>query len=102
MLAFFAYSIIPIMLYREGTYKKKEPEQENHLLILSYVSVGANSVLNSNCPDGCMVAGIPAHKIKDSEAWYIRDGAEYTRRVQECERLRSRQLNHSSKRHDMP
>lgn len=85
-----------------GFYLSTGAKVIRDITVGDYVSIGANSVLNSNCPDSCMVAGIPAHKVKDSEAWYIRDGAEYTRRVQECERLRSRQLNHSTKSHNMP
>lgn len=52
------------------------------------VSVGANSLVNSDFENNCMIAGSPAHKIKDSDAWYIRDGAEFSRRVNECEKLK--------------
>lgn len=58
------------------------------LTIGDYVSVGANSLVNRSFPDRCMVAGVPAQWIKESEPWYVRDGAEFSRRVNACEKLK--------------
>lgn len=41
---------------------------------------------------GMFVAGNPAQTIKKSEAWYIRDGEEYRRRVELCEEYRKKML----------
>lgn len=54
------------------------------------ISVGANSLVNKTQIEGeCLLAGVPAVRIKDSIPWYIRDGDEYTQRIDECEKLRS-------------
>lgn len=47
------------------------------------ITIGANSVVNKieDNVKNSMIAGIPAKVIKDSIAWYDRDGAEYQRRV---------------------
>lgn len=54
------------------------------------VSVGANSVVNKSFGSDCMIAGTPAKKIKDTEAWYIRDGKEYTNKVNLIEELKAK------------
>lgn len=57
------------------------------------ISVAANSVVNTSCAEsGVLLAGMPAKKVKNSEAWYVRDGACYQKRVQECLRLQERML----------
>ena len=72
----------------DGFYLSTGAKVIRDVNIGDYVSVGANSLVNHDCSDYCMVAGNPARKIKDSKEWYIRVGAEYTRRVQECEKLK--------------
>ena len=74
----------------DGFYLATGAKVVKDIEVGNYVSVGANSVVNTNVPDNCMVAGMPARTIKESEAWYHRDGAEYTRRVRECERLKEK------------
>lgn len=57
------------------------------------VSVGANSVVNRSFLEGnCMIAGAPALKKKDCEAWYIRDGKIYADRVKKVESLKCKLL----------
>lgn len=71
-----------------GLYLSTGAKIINDITIGNGVSVGANSVVNSNIPSYCMIAGAPARRIKDSDMWYYRDSIEYARRVQECEKLR--------------
>lgn len=54
----------------------------------SYVSVGANSVVNKDFPDNVMIAGTPAQVIKETEAWFIRDGEFYHNKVKRIEELK--------------
>lgn len=55
------------------------------------ISVGANSVVNKSFEDGnIMIAGAPAIKIKDAEAWFIRDGIDIQKRVEAVEDLKKR------------
>lgn len=53
------------------------------------VSVGANSVVNKSFEEGnIMIAGSPAKYIKNSDAWYVRDGQTYISRVNAVEKLK--------------
>lgn len=72
----------------DGFYLSTGAKVIRDVTIGNNVSVGANSLVNSEFENNCMIAGNPARKIKDSDAWYIRDGAEYSRRVNECEKLK--------------
>lgn len=54
------------------------------------ISVTANSVVNRDCThDNVLLAGAPATVIKDSPAWYVRDGATYSNRVAKVLQLKS-------------
>lgn len=53
------------------------------------VTLAANSVCTKSFEEGnVLLAGIPAIKKSESEAWYIRDGATYYERVKRIEELR--------------
>lgn len=54
------------------------------------VSVGANSVVNKSFPSNCMIAGVPAVRIKDAVAWYERDGEFYANKVKRVEELKQK------------
>lgn len=57
------------------------------------ISVGANSVVNKSFTESnIMIAGAPAKYIKNTDAWYKRDGSKYTDRVNAIEQLK-RDLN---------
>jgi serine O-acetyltransferase len=59
------------------------------LILGNNVSVGANSLVNDSfCEDNIVIGGMPAHKIKGSDSWYVRDGSEYSNRVKEVERIK--------------
>lgn len=63
-----------------------------NITIPDNISVGSNSLLNNskNITKNSLVVGQPAEKIKDSEAWYIRDGQFYLEKVLKCEELRKK------------
>lgn len=51
------------------------------------VTIGANSLVNKAIAgDNILIGGSPAKVIKDSEAWFIRDG--FKKRIDEIERLK--------------
>lgn len=54
------------------------------------VSVAAHSLVNKKCQfvSNVLIGGCPAQKLKETEPWYIRDGAEYGRRVKECKKIK--------------
>jgi len=54
------------------------------------ISIGANSLVNKSFESNVMIAGSPAMKIKGSQAWYIRDGELYQKKVQLVEGLKNR------------
>ena len=54
------------------------------------VSVGANSVVNKSFGSDCMIAGAPAKRIKDAEAWFVRDGEFYANKVKTIEELKAK------------
>ena len=61
--------------------------------IADNVSVGCNAVVYKDVEDPEMlVAGNPAQIIKQSGAWYVRDGEEYNCRVALCEEYRKKML----------
>lgn len=53
------------------------------------ISIGANSLVNkSHEKSQCLIAGMPAKEIKETETWYNRDGEKYIVRVEKCEELK--------------
>lgn len=54
------------------------------------VTIGANAVVNSSFGDKLLITGIPASKKKDSEIWYLTNGAEFKRRHNEVELLKQK------------
>ena len=60
------------------------------LVMGNNISVGANSLVNKSFEeDNIMIAGAPAHKIKDAPVWYHKD-ERYKSRVQNIEQLRAK------------
>lgn len=77
----------------DGFYLSTGAKVVHDIQLFDNISVGANSIVNKSIDgDGYLIAGAPAKKIKHSDPWYIRDGAEFTRRHSECERLRESYL----------
>lgn len=61
--------------------------------IADNVSVGCNAVVYENVKEPySFVVGNPARIIKKSQAWYIRDGEEYSRRVALCEEYKEKMM----------
>ncbi len=62
--------------------------------IADNVSVGCNAVVyhDIKCSNS-FVAGNPAQVIKESQAWYVRDGKEYCNRVTLCEKYKKELMN---------
>lgn len=55
------------------------------------ISVGANSLVNKSFTEGgIMIGGMPAHFIKDTQPWYIRDGEYYNTLHEKVEDLRKK------------
>lgn len=72
----------------DGMYLSSGAILTNDISLGSKVSIGANSLVNKTIAgSGLLVAGSPAECIKDSEAWWDRDGEEYARRHELCEKL---------------
>ena len=62
----------------------------NDVKIGDNVSVGANAVVDKSFDtNNILLCGVPAVSIKKTDPWYLRDGKEYSRRVNECERLKT-------------
>lgn len=76
----------------DGFYLSTGAKVLNDVNMGDNVSVGDNAVVNKDigCSDA-LADGNQAHIKEKSEAWYIRDGKEYNRRVALCEE-RKRQI----------
>lgn len=71
----------------DGLYLSTGAKITQKVILGDFISIGANSVVNKDCVEGgCMLAGAPAHKIKQCEPWYIRDN--WQSRVDVVETLR--------------
>ena len=72
-----------------GFYLSTGSKVINDVNISDNVNVSANSLVNKSINESnVVIAGAPAIVKKNSEPWYIRDGKEYERRYNECEKLR--------------
>ena len=72
----------------DALYLATGAKMTSNLTLGDNISVGANSVVNKSFNSNCMIAGAPAIKIKDAEAWYVRDGQEYSDKVDGIEKLK--------------
>ena len=76
-----------------GLYLSTGCKVLKNVKIADNVSVGCNAVLYQDIETSdSFVAGNPAHIIKDSQAWYMRDGEEYSHRVAQCENYKRRMM----------
>ena len=72
----------------DGLYVSAGAKIKDDINLGDYVSIGANAMVNKHC-DGLekvMIAGNPAHVIKESGEWWVRDGEEYIKRVKACKK----------------
>ena len=70
----------------DGLYLSTGAKITTRIKLGNNVSIGANSVVNKDFEAGnAMIAGAPAHFIKDAEPWYGNEGMMYdrVRRVEE-------------------
>lgn len=77
----------------DGFYLSTGAKVLNDVKLGDNISVGVNAVVNGNidCSD-VLVVGNPAFIKKKSDAWYIRDGEEYRRRITMCEELKVKMI----------
>lgn len=72
----------------DGFYLATGVKMTKKVVLGNNVSVGANSLVNKEIHgDNIMIAGSPAKFIKESPAWYVRDGETYYNRVQQVKEL---------------
>ena len=77
----------------DGLYLSTGAKMTSKIVLGNNVSVGANSVVNKSFEeDNIMIGGAPARKIKDTLAWYERDGESFRKKVLEVNELKSRML----------
>ena len=74
----------------DALYLATGAKMTSKLTLGNNISIGANSVVNKSFDSNCMIAGTPAIRIKDAEAWYIRDGKEYTDKVDCIEQFKAK------------
>ena len=77
----------------DGFYLSTGAKVLKDVQIANNVSVGCNAVVYGDVESSdSFVAGNPACIIKHSQAWYIRDGEEYSRRIALCEEIKEKML----------
>lgn len=72
----------------DAFYMSTGVKMTSKLVLGNNVSIGANSLVNKDFGSGIMIAGCPAKVLKNSEAWYIRDGEFYLEKVKNVEALK--------------
>lgn len=77
----------------DGLYLATGAKLTTQMNLGNNISVGANSLVNKSFDeDNILIGGIPASKIKKTDAWYIRDGQQYFNKVKKVENLK-KELN---------
>lgn len=71
-----------------GLYLSTGAKLLKDISIGDYVSVAANTVVNSDVGDFCLIAGVPGKVIKTSSMWFKRDGVIFEERVKKVEKLK--------------
>lgn len=63
----------------------------NHVDLGENITVGANrTLMTSSVENDVLLVGTPTKTKKETEAWYIRDGEAFQRRVTEIEQLKKK------------
>ena len=76
----------------DGLFLATGAKMTSKLVLGNNVSVGANSLVNKSIAgDNMLIAGMPAVRIKEAPAWYIRNGEDYTERVRQVNDLREKE-----------
>lgn len=76
----------------DGLYLSTGAKLTTELKLGNNVSIGANALVNKSFDSNLLLGGMPAKKIKETIAWYIRDGEEYENRVKKIEGLKKQLL----------
>ena len=78
----------------DGFYLSTGAKVLKNVKIKDNVSIGCNAVIYKDVEkSNVFVAGNPAQIIKESEAWYIRDGDVFKRRVELCDTYKKKILD---------
>lgn len=72
----------------DAMYLATGVKMTSKLVLGDNVSIGANSLVNKDFGSGVMIAGCPAKVLKNSDAWYVREGGAYLEKVRKVENLR--------------
>ena len=72
----------------DGLYMSTGAKITSKVTLGNGVSIAANSVVNKDCGDNVLLAGMPAVEKRQSDIWYVRDGARFQDRVQKIEAKR--------------
>ncbi len=72
----------------DGLYLSTGSIIVKNITLGSNISIGANSLVNSNfTQSNLLIAGTPAKIIKESLPWYVRDGEKFLERINQCTKL---------------
>lgn len=72
----------------DAMYMSTGVKMTSKLVLGNNVSIGANSLVNKDFGSGIMIGGCPAKVLKNSEAWFVRDGVAYQEKVKKVEDLK--------------